>query len=101
VFYYHSYSFYCQLVERYMGNCRSRASTTRTAAAAPRRTPQQLRRLWQAVTRRVVRLLLIRRRWAATGLALQAPSLVDTFDGLERVKGRLQRPKRGRRPSRP
>jgi hypothetical protein len=85
----------------YMGNCRSRATTRSTTAAAPRRTPQQLRRLWQAVTRRVIRLLLIRRRWAATGLALQAPGLVDTFDGLERVKGRLQRPRRGRRASRP
>ena len=27
--------------------------------------------------------------------------VVDTFDGLQRVKGALTRPKRGRRPSRP
>jgi hypothetical protein len=61
---------------------------------------RELKLAFKRVVRRVIHLLRIRRRWAYTGLALQAPAVVDTFDGLERVKGALQRPKRGRRGSR-
>ncbi len=62
--------------------------------------PQQLLAIWRRVVTRIVRLLLIRRMWAAIGHSLQQDSVVDTFDGLGRIKGVLTRPRRGRRSSR-
>ena len=48
---------------------------------------------WRRLCRRVVNLLRIRRNWAAIGQALQQPTCVDLFAGLERIHGRLTRVK--------
>ena len=84
-----------------MGQCPSRQSPGKESRTARRgRTPQQLLALWRRAVTRIVRLLLIRRRWAAIGHSLQQESVVDLFDGLDRVRGVLTRPRRGRRGSR-
>ncbi len=84
----------------HMGNCPARAQPRTAATALARRSERELKVIYKRAGRREVHLLRIRRRWAYCGLALQAPAVVDTFDGLERLKGALTRPKRGRRPSR-
>ena len=84
-----------------MGACPSRARPTTAQLVVRRRSSKELLKVWRKVVTRIVRLLLIRRRWASAGLALQQPELLSVFDGLERNKGILSRLRRGRRTSLP
>ncbi len=54
----------------------------------------EARRRWQQATHYIVRILRIRRRWAATGLHLQQPRIRDLVHGLERRRGTLRRTSR-------
>jgi hypothetical protein len=54
----------------------------------------KLKALFRTSVRRIIHLLRIRRRWAATGLALQEPRCRDLFSGVKRVAGTLVRFKR-------
>ena len=78
-----------------MGLCPSRARSTTTTATT--RSRLELRRIFRRAVTRVVRLLLIRKRWAGVGIALQQVEVQQIFEGLERVKGVLTRPRRGHR----
>jgi len=46
---------------------------------------------FRCAVRRVIRLLALRRKWAAYGRVLQAAPRCHLFDGLERRKGVLRR----------
>jgi hypothetical protein len=53
---------------------------------------------WRRLVRRITHLLRIRRRWAATGQALQSVS--GLFTDLERIRGKLVRTKPADQPNR-
>ena len=60
-----------------------RANTAEESARA--------RRHWKALTKRISRLLRLRKRWAALGQFLQLPRVQNIFFGLDRQRGQLVR----------